>query len=388
MVIINPEEVDNLIKSYGGNLNTNTSKKITISGGFTLENKHKEHSIAIGNLSKQFIKNRIIEWDSFKHIYYINNKLDPKYYDKLLNALNELIILPLYTTEEEELLFLINNIYKSKPHQIINGIMKTVNIYSPLNKTIQHLFMIYKLYIEKLIEKFVDLRNKYIVHFKIKNNDHNKFDELIAQWNIIDVENKINTSSTILFFNFHPKTIKLEKSIPKIIWNIKSNDKNHKKVNNFIDEFLNAVKQAKFEYIGYCPHVAIERFKILLTFPIDKLINMIKVIDYENKYINIDKLCNDTVKKVLDLHKKIDCINNAIKPELHISKKNIKEIVKFPKNTSTEYKIEYFEKYINAFLDLYSEIIPHLIKKEKYINNLAIGINSIASNLNDVINMI
>ena len=71
MVIINPEGVDNLIKSYGGDLNINTSKKITISGGFTLENKHKEHSIVIGNLSKQFIKTRIIEWDSFKHIYYI-----------------------------------------------------------------------------------------------------------------------------------------------------------------------------------------------------------------------------------------------------------------------------------------------------------------------------
>lgn len=383
-------KVNELFKHIGGSLLEDTSKKLTISGGFTLENKHKEHSIVIGNISKQFIKNRIISWDSFKNIYYNNNKLDPKYYDKLLNIVNELISLPIYTVDENELLFLIGNIYNAECYKIINGIVKNINIYSSLIKSIQHLFMIYKLYIERLIEKFIDLRNKYIIYFKLeKDNDKNNFDELTTKWNMLDAENNINTSSTILFFNFHPSNVKLEKSIPKIIWKIKSSDKKHLKINKAIDEFLNDIKQSKFEYIGYCPQVAIKRFKILINFPIDKLINMIKILDCENKGINnIDKLQNTTIKKVINLKPKIKSIKLAITPELNIKKENIDKINKFPKKTTIEYKIKYFEKYINAFLALYSDIIPHLIKKEIYINNLSIDINVVSNDLNEIINLL
>lgn len=381
-------KIRELFKHFGGDVLKNDNTKITISGGFTLDNKHKEHSIVIGNISKQFIKNRIISWDSFKSVYYINNKLDPKYYDKLLNIVNEIIILPVYTVDENELLFLINNIYKAECHQIINGILKNINLYSPLLKSIQHLFMIYKLYIEKLIEKFVELRNEYIIHFKIEKNSYNKFNELTTQWNIIDAENGINTSSIILFFNFHPNNVKIEKSIPKIIWKINSSDKKHSKVNKSIDEFLDEIKKSKFEYIGYCPHSAIERFKILLKFPIDKLITMIKNIDYKNNNNNIDKLCDNTIKTVVKLTPKIEFIKSAIKPELNIKKETIEEISKFPKKTNIEYRIKYFETYINAFLALYSDITPHLIKKEKYINNLAIDINGVSNNLNEIINLV
>ena len=41
------------------------SKTLTVSGGFTKNNKHVEHKVVIGDITKNFVKNKMIEWDTF-----------------------------------------------------------------------------------------------------------------------------------------------------------------------------------------------------------------------------------------------------------------------------------------------------------------------------------
>lgn len=363
------------------------SKTLTVSGGFTKNNKHVEHNVVIGDITKNFVKNKMIEWDTFKSTYYNNGKLDQKHYANFLNTINDIFPLPIYTTNENELLFLVSNIYKAKPIEIVNALMKSVNIFISLKSAIRHLFMIYKVYIEKIVEIYINLRNQYIDKFKLsKTNETNDFNELSTRWNIIDAENSVDTSSPILFFNFHPSTIKFEKSIPKFIWGIKSSDSKHTNVNNAATDFLNAVKKNKFEYVGYCPHAAIQRFKLLLKFPIRKLIDLIKIIDCDNKYLDINNSCNKITKKIMALHPKVSMINDAIKPTIKIKRMRVNDIQKFPKGTKIPQKIKCYEQYVNAFIQLYKDLIPHLIKKEKLINNLSIDVNLIAEDLQTMSN--
>ena len=357
------------------------TKTLTVTGGFAKNNKHIEHSIVIGDTVKNFVKNKILEWKTFKDIYYENGKLDDKHYPKLIDTLNNIYTLPFYTTDETEILFLITGIYNAEPCEIINALIKSVDIFISLKSSIRHLFMTYKIYIEKMIEIYCILRNEYITHFNLKNNDENDFNDITARWNIIDVENSINTSSPILLFNFPPKSINLEKSIPKIIWNIKSNDPKHKKINNLVKCMLNKIKENNFEYIGYCPHDAIHRFQLLLKFPTNHLIKLINSVDYNNKYKFINCECNKIIKKVMNLNPKVSCIKTAINPNIKLHRKKINHIKKFSKDTKIQVKINHYEKYVDAFIQLYKDLIQHLIKKEKYINNLSIGINVIASDL-------
>jgi hypothetical protein len=378
---------------FGGwDIMSGDSKTMTVSGGFTQKNKHLEHMVVIGDITKQFIKNKIIEWDAFKKTYYENGKFDSKHYDKFLKVLNNIFPLPIYTVDENELLFLVTNIYKAPIPKVVNGMLKMSNVFQSLKSAIRHLFMIYKVYIERLVEIYVELRNQYIIKFKIqKTNKFNNFYELAERWNIIDAENVIDTSSPILFFSFHPSNIKFAKSIPKIIWGLKSKDNNHDNVINTINAFLNKIKATNFEYIGYCQHAAIDRFKLLLKFPINHLLKLIKVINIDNTYLDInnsyEKFTKKITKKIRALHPTINIINNVIKSDIKITHMDVGSLQKFTKNTNTQQKIVHFTKYINAFLQLYKDIVPHIIKKEKYINNLAIDINSIASDIQIITNL-
>jgi hypothetical protein len=252
-------------------------------------------------------------------------------------------------------------------------------MFNILKQAIRHLFMVYKIYIENLIEIYINLRAEYITIKKLKKvNKHNNFKQLLERWNTIDIENQVNTSSTVLFFNFPPKTIEFEESIPKINWRVKSADKN---VSDTINTFLKKIKDEKFKYIGYCPNVYIYRFKLLLKFPIRELIDMIRIIDCNNKYTNLNDKCNKVIKHIQPLKEKINELHSPNKFKL--TKKNIKYI-EINKNTPHNNKIKYFEKYINAFIVIYKELIPYVHKKEKLINDISIGINDLTGYIKNI----
>lgn len=348
---------------------------LTISGGFNIKTQHIENQIAIGNSSNYYVKNKLLEWSAFQDKYYENGKLVDiqKNYNNFLCVLNDIFPLPIYTTDENEILFLINNIYNAKDDKLMNALTNSINMFDTLYSSIRHLFMIYKVYVENRIEIFVKLRNDYIQKFKLSNKTNN-FMELVDRWNSIDIENKINTSSTILFFNFPSHDTTLEKTIPKIHWEINDNPKDSKHIHSKITQFLAIIKKNKFSYIGYCPYAAIHRFKLLLKFPIKELNQLIQLLDYNHKHKNINTACSNIVNKIVQLTPALTYLSTT---GLKIKRVKTPNINKFPKISQIQ-KIKIYEKYINAFVKLYKDMLPHLVTKEKKINNLAININNIA----------
>lgn len=354
-----------------GGLEHNVSRHITVSGGFTKDSKHLEHRVAVGNVSKSFVRSKIIEWDSFKSVYFTNGKLDPKYYDKFLEVVNSIILLPIHTMDDKELAFLIKSVYEADTKDIINGFIKTTNMYKSVKQSVRHLFMIYKMHLESLIETYVNLRSEHVGSDKL--SEPQNFTKLVNRWNAVDDANDINTSSPILFFNFPPKSAKLDKSIPRIEWGIKGAPKD---VQDKIKAFR--AKSKNFAYIGYCQNVYIRRFQLLLEFPVAELVEMIKAIDTDNKH-DINEKCSTVIKDIHDLSKKIDALNNQRNQPKKEKKR--KPLPAFPKEKKKEEKIKVFTKYIDAFIGLYKDIVPQLNKHEKYINDVAVGMNIVAEKI-------
>ena len=347
--------------------NKDISDIINIVGGYNKYTKPINTEMRIGNLSKMFVKIKLVEWNSFKKNYFVKNKLPDKYYDKFIERLNIIFTLPYNIDNDNDLLYMISKIYNAPIENIYNTIESQINFLDPYKKSVHHLFMSWKVLIEKLIELFVQLREDYIETNKSHKNKPNNFKDLLERWYNIDIENNVDTSSLILFFNFHPQKISFEKSIPKIHWEIKGNPVNKKIVN-----FLKKIKNTKFEYVGYCPHVFMERFNILLKFPINDLIDIINTLQPNKDLLNQIKLLNSKIQKT------------TITP----SDKNYNNIKKqkfvYNPPTSKEEKTKIFSKYVDLYMELYNQVLPHLIKKEKFIGEISKKINEIANEINDI----
>jgi hypothetical protein len=410
------EKSSNLSEILGGIDSTdptNTTNVISIVGGYNKYLNPYESKMVVGDTIKSFVKNIIIDWDSFKNTYYVNKLLENKYYNKLLETMNNLFPLPFSTNNDTDMLYMIYTIYTSPSHKICNSIEKHVNLLDPFKKTMKYLFMIWKLYIEKLIELFVNLREKFISMNDLSKNIstpnkleyvRNDFNKLVNKWSDIDEENNIDTSSVILFFNFPPKSINLEKTIPKIHWNIK-NPKDEVKetsplinstvvaaLDKKINKFLNAIKKSEFEYLGFCPHIVIKRFKVLLLFPTGDLLDIISDLNQilKNKS-NPSDLCQQIYKQSIPVIKKFNEVSNDIcklKPicNIKLKKEKLCSVDKFPNKTYL--KIKCYEKYINAYINLYKQLLPHLTKKENLICKISVIINVISNDIQKIITLI
>jgi hypothetical protein len=204
--------------------------------------------------------------------------------------------------------------------------------------------------------------------------------ELVEKWIEIDMENKTNTSSPILFFNFPPKKVNLEKSIPKIEWQINGAPKN---ITDMIDTFLKSIKQNKFGYCGFCIHAVIERFKLLMDFPFAELLNII--------YVLGDNHDDDVIQKLKIITKNIKSLSSQIcniknMKSIKINKPKVPPSKDFPKNP--EGKIQFYEKYIEAYLNIYQQILPNFVKKEKLICELSLKVNIISNDITETNNII
>ena len=344
-----------------------------------------KNNTVVGNITKKFVKNKITEWKTFQNVYYKDGELELKYYDKFMDVMNNIFPLPVVAESDTDLVYMISTIYSSNSTKIINGIEKLLNLIDPFKQTIRELFMEWKMYLEKLIEIFVELRENYI-DSKLKTsefkNTENNFSALVERWVEIDTENKIDTSSPILFFNFPPLDIVLEKTIPKIEWRIKGAPD---KITDVIDTFLSTIKEVKFEYIGFCPQVLITRFKLLLKFPVTELLNIIKILDIsKSKTLDFDnKQSEKIINEIKLLKNKI--ISNLTTKDVNLKKSNVGKISEFPKNPRD--KVKFYEKYIDAYLNLYQQLMPIFIKKEKNICDISVNINLISNDISKLTNM-
>ena len=380
---------DRLREVLGGidDVDSDRKKTMTTFGGFVVGSDKKfklvENEVSIGNMTKHFVKNKIIEWESFKDTYYVDSKLPPKHYSKFLEILNYILPLPIYTENEDEILFLMTNIYNAKPEELANALVKTINVHGIFKLSIRHLFMSYKLYLENIIEIYVGLREEYIAKHELHNNEINDFKDLLVRWNDIDIKNSIDTSSPILFFNFPPSGVEMEESIPKLHWEIKGL---HQGKEGHIQQFLSDIAKTKFYYAGFCPHVAVKRMMLLLLFPTHNLLKALHEIGSElhpKKYDRLNCECNAIVKKINKLKGDVAAMVKS-GDEIHIKRKQMEAKKKFTKKDSTEDKILYFEKYVQAFIELYKGLMTHLIKKEKMVSELSCNINIIAKKIQNI----
>lgn len=369
-----------LVEKLGGIDKIADSNTIIISivGGFNKKLNPISQNYVVGNITKDFVKNKITEWETFKNVYYEHDKLKTKYYDKLMDVMNNIFSMPVYTESDKELIYMITTMYNSSDEEFFNGINKSLNLLEPFKLTLRHLFMSWKLFLEKLVEIFVLLRNSYIEkqNKKEPKNKENNFMELVEKWIEIDMENKTDTSSPILFFNFPPKKVNLEKSIPKIEWQINGAPKN---ITDMIDTFLKSIKQNEFGYCGFCIHAVIERFKLLMDFPFSELLNIIYALS-SNKDNIIQKLKIIT-KNIKSLSLQICNIKNM--KSIKINRPKVPPAKDFPKNPKD--KIQFYEKYIKAYLNIYQQILPNLVKKEKLICELSLKVNIISNDITKTI---
>ena len=373
-----------LVEKLGGidKIANSDTTVISIVGGFNKKLNPMSQNYVVGNITKDFVKNKITEWETFKYVYYENGKLKPKYYDKLMDVMNNIFTIPIYTESDKELIYMITTMYNSSDEEFFNGINKSLNLLKPFKLTLRHLFMSWKLFLEKLIEIFVLLRNSYIEkqNQKEPKNKENDFTELVEKWVEIDMENRTDTSSPILFFNFPPKKVNLEKSIPKIEWQINGAPKN---ITDVIDTFLKAIKQNEFGYCGFCIHAVIERFKLLMDFPFAELLNIIYAL-YSNQDADIKQKLKIITKNIKSLSPQICNIKNM--KSIKINKPKVPLSKYFPKNP--ENKIQFYEKYIEAYLNIYQQILPNFVKKEKLICQLSLKINVISNDIMETINIL
>lgn len=351
---------------------------ITTVGGFDKYLNPQTQNVLVGDVTKTFIKNKITEWQTFKDVYYENGILNPKYYDKLIDVINNIFPMPIHSEEDKELVYMITTMYNSSDDQFINGINTNLNLLYPLKLSLRHLFMIWKVHLEKLIEIFINVREQYIERNKLeKKNKENDFALLIDRWVAIDMENNIDTSSPILFLNFPPKITKLEKSIPSIEWHINGAEKN---ITNTINNFLKKIK--KFEYHGFCIHMVIKRFVLLMTFPFVDLLKVINILDISNKYNVINENMEKILIEIKSLKNNLDLIKDY--KNIKITRLQVPSARDFPKNPGG--KIKFYEKYIKAYLKIYQQILPMFSKKEKLICELSLKINLISDDITKINN--
>lgn len=372
-----------LLNILGGidNISRDPNLVIETVGGFDKNMKIKKCNVVIGGKMTTFVKNVNTEWETFKDVYYKNDKLKPKYYDKLIDVMNNIFPLPVSSESDKEIIYMIDRIYNSSNKQIYTGIENYLHILSPIKDTIRFSFMAWKQLFEKLIENFVILRELYISKNDLQQkNEENNFNELIDRWVLIDAENMTNTSSPILFFNFPPKDIELEDSVPKIIWHIKGGSA---KITNAINAFLKKVKSNKFIYKGYCGNDIINRYKLLLLFPYDEILQILYLLNPKYNYTNINKQFGIILKEITKIQSQFVQIK-TYKP-ISIKKKQTPAPQTFPKSPID--KIKFYETYISIYLDLYNQLLPDFNKKEKLICEFSVGINVLSNDIYKLIEL-
>jgi len=375
--IINPET-----KVILGGIDSSSSGEtfhLQVSGGISTKNKHINKHVFIGDKSKTYVKNKIIEWDSFKEVYYEKGKLDVKYYKNLLETANDILPLPIHTTNYDNFIYMANKLYNSDSDKISKALINTYDIYDPFNQSIRFLFMSYKVYIENIIEIFVKLYNSHV-----NPSDMMNFNELIEKWTFIDLKNNTETSSIILFFNFPPHGLNLDSSIPTIKWEI-NNTKHSQKYeayNKLMKKFLSSVKTNKFQYMGFCSHVAIKRLMELFKFPMSQLLGAI----YE-----LDKITETPTKLKVQLSKKCDCIIkniNKLQKNISLIRKPVKlqhnKKLPMEKTHNIESQVKILEKYINLYLTLYEKTLPEISKRELLIGEVSQCLSKISQSIQNI----
>lgn len=315
------------------------------------------------------IKNKFIDYKKFKEIYGVKNKkINLKYINALQNIMYDILPLnnKIYDTYDTHIKK-INYTYSLSKCDLFNLFIDYFNIDNIKLISYEMLFYSYKNMIEKLVEIFIKLKNDNI-------------NDLKNTWNAYNIENNIDTSSILLYFLFN------DHKIGKYKWDLPNTNTN-KNINNNINEFLDKIQTLNFKYLGFCPYAYKKRLHAILIFPVEELLECIKIMDHTNNYIHIYNAINKLKKYIQNNQKVIknysnNCLPNLLK-EIDPKKKLNKNITEIDKinNTAITYSYLHFIKYI---FNLYIEYTQDLLILENNYYKLSISIDNILDIIKEV----
>lgn len=347
----------------------------------------------IGNNVKNYIENLVLDWSILMKD--LNDKKDDDVCKDLVTFAKQLPYLFLNgnkTNLKTLLLKDIKDVYNLTPKQHIKIIIKNSKSDDALILSIKNIFMETKIMFEQMIEVYW-LVKQFIQGNKNLEDNTKEYKKMVENWTKLNDEN-INTSSIILYFGLNEVTLS-EGIIAEVIDN-KPIDFNLpldlelddiEKVNDLITDFVNDIKG--FKYKGFCPCDPYNRYKELISFPYEKLLNLIKVLlGYSD--------CTEGIKIIEDINEKLNekmVINKFVIPD---DIKKIDEITELNEHTTKHKDFDEAAVYINCIINYHAYLTKKVVKNiENYycdeiekINTVITKIQNIQEMLNNVVEIL
>jgi hypothetical protein len=120
-----------------------------------------------------------------------------------------------------------------------------------------------------------------------------------------------------------------------------------------------------------------------MQFPYNNLLKIIFLLNHNYDYSDINKQFLTAKKELSIIHKQFGNIKTY--KHITINKIQVPTAKSFPKNTPD--KIKFYEKYINAYLNMYEQLTYDFIKKEKLICEASVSLNMLTNELHKLIEL-
>ncbi len=305
----------------------------------------------IGDKFRFMLQDLILDWDTFLEIY--NKNME---YSDIFEQVVKILNIKDNQSLRDTLLQVVDQIYKLSPETHLICMLKQFLIYEPLSISVHSLFNTIKNHYENIFKLFIETRNKYINNNKLKAKLNN-WKERLDEWNELNMNNNLDSSSVILLFLNPPRGLKnnLFIKIPNL----------EEKSNNLIS----AIK--KFKYPGFCPKVPNKRLKGLLKFPLKEFVDIIysmdssiKFPDYNTIEQKIENILheNKETKPVIDIQFKLE-----EPPANLVERANADDT----SDSSNEFKFQLLKWYVSRILEMRKALLPYGKKYELYYENMA-----------------
>jgi hypothetical protein len=153
------------------------------------------------------LQNLLIDWGTFLEIY--NKNMD------LCQMCDQVIrMLDIKDNEylRDTMLPVVKEIYNMPAEAHLTCMLKQFMVYEPVSIAIHSLFTTIKHHFEDIVKTFINVRNEYIESNGLKGQINN-WNEILPQWEEINMLNELDSSSVVLLFLSPTKEIKEYKLI-------------------------------------------------------------------------------------------------------------------------------------------------------------------------------
>lgn len=309
---------------------------------------------------KVMLRDSIIDWGTFLEVY--NNNVE---YRTMFDQIIKLLNIKENSTIHDMMLPLVKKIYHLPAIAHLASMLRQFMIYEPISIAIHATFNHIKHHYEYIVEKFVEIRNKYIKHNKLTAK-YNDWKKLIKRWNEANEEKDLDSSSIILLFLNPPDNLK-----PKLHITIPGVDTTHLK---------NALKH--FQYPGFCPKVPHQRLIKLLKFPINHFVRVIKQMEPTFKFPNytkVEKSMSDILDTKLKKPEVPDIKNRESPPDALVKTSKLSTSSENLSDSENIARINLAKWYVRKILEFRKMLLPSGKAYEKYYEENARRINDINS---------